>query len=177
MSIDTNSNHTIEIEIGGEKITAEYFESNLDLNFGNNGSWFFKLHDLIVAPYYTVKRLFRNCYYEVYYGFERMFKGYDNVDCFETFLKFTTRYYKILSEYKRSKISYHGAMSKDEWDGIIDKMLFHLYFMDENNVDKELKMNVPEGWIPTCKTSNEIMNKHKDEFFKLFSMYFYDLWD
>ena len=56
-------------------------------------------------------------------------------------------------------------------------MILHLYWMDENNVIKELEKDVPENWSLSLKTTQEIMDKHKNEFFKLFSEYFYCLWD
>jgi enoyl-[acyl-carrier-protein] reductase (NADH) len=67
--------------------------------------------------------------------------------------------------------------SAEEWDNVIDEMLYHLHYMDEENVIKELEKDVPDEWNASHIVVHEIMNKHKEEFFILFSKYFYDLWD
>jgi hypothetical protein len=46
--------------------------------------------------------------------------------------------------------------------------------MDEETVTEELEKNVPEDWHASYKTVGEIMDKHKDAFFELFSKYFYE---
>jgi hypothetical protein len=68
-------------------------------------------------------------------------------------------------------------MTVEEWDAVIDEMLYHLKYMDEETVTEELEKNVPEDWSASYRTVNPILEKHKDAFFKLFSKYFYDLWD
>ena len=68
-------------------------------------------------------------------------------------------------------------MTEEEWNNIIDEMIFHLRYMDEEKVDEELCKDVPDNWIPCVPTIDMITEKHKDEFFKLFSKYFYNLWD
>ena len=106
-----------------------------------------------------------------------MFNDYDSIDRYNTFEKFTERYSKILNDYRKNHWGYPYKVSSDEWDNIIDEMIYHLHYMDEDNVENELCKDVPENWTPTWKTVNEIMERHKDEFFKLFSKYFFDLWD
>lgn len=164
-----------EVEICGEKIKAEYF--TFGSNPSTNQNKALRLWDKITDSYYRIKRNLTDIYWEIRYGFQRMFRGYDSVDIFDTFSKFTDRYYKILTRYKNIKNSHPGTMSEEEWDNIINDMLLHLYYMNEYNVDKELCKNVPDNWIPRHSTVQPIMDKHKDEFFKLFSKYFYYLWD
>lgn len=135
------------------------------------------LWDKITLPLYRFVHKVKNVYWNIRYGFQRMFKGYDNVDVFDTFSKFTDRYSKILAEYRKSHIGYVGTMTLEEWNSIIDEMIFHLYYMNEENVNEELKKYVSNNWIPTLETVSKIMDSHKDKFFKLFSEYFYSLWD
>ena len=163
-----------KVEIDGEEIQAEHLEFKHDFDSLNKS---FNLWDKITIPFYRIKNKLRDVYWEIRYGFQRMFKGYDYVDTFETFAKFTERYYKILMEYKKHHNSHPSNFTEEEWDNIIDDMLRHLYYMDEENVEKELSKNVPENWTVGSKTTYEIMEKHKNEFFKLFSEYFYNLWD
>jgi hypothetical protein len=106
-----------------------------------------------------------------------MFKGYDSVDTFETFAKFRERYLKILTEYRKNHVGYVFEMTADEWDAIIDEMIYHLHYMDEETVTDELEKGVPDDWLASHKTVNYILDKHKDAFFELFSRYFYHLWD
>lgn len=168
--------HKKEVEIAGKKITAKYFESRFNYSPTKRN----KFSDLwfnITLPFYRLKRKIRDIYWEIRYGFQRMFKGYDYVDTFETYAKFIDRYYKILKDYRENLHSHPGTMNEHQWNAIIDKMLLHLYYMDENHVDEELCKDAPDNWIVTLDTSYSIMEHHKNEFFKLFSEHFYDLWD
>ena len=166
--------HILKVKIDGEEIQAEYFEFNHEFN---PFDYSYNLWDKITIPFYRIKNTVRDVYWEIRYGFQRMFKGYDNVDTFETFAKFTERYYKILTDYKKHHNGYPANLTSEEWDNIVDDMLRHLYYMDEENVEKELSKDVPENWTVSSKTTYEIIEKHKNEFFKLFSEYFYNLWD
>lgn len=168
--------HKKEITIAGETITAEYFES--DFKFPDKKqSKFSDIWYTITLPFYRVKRKVRDIYWEIRYAFQRAFKEYDYVDTFETYAKFIDRYYKILTDYRNNMHSHPGTMNEHQWYAIVEKMIFHLWYMDENHVDAELCKDVPKNWLPTLKTSYEIMEHHKNEFFKLFSEHFYDLWD
>ena len=135
--------------------------------------------DTITTPYYRIKHKVRDAYWEARYGFQRMFKGYDCVDTFETFYKFVERYTKILTEYQKKHYGIPGEFidREEEWDAVIDEMLYHLKYMDEETVIDELEKDAPEDWSVDNMLVYEIMEKHKDEFFKLFSKYFYHLWD
>lgn len=133
--------------------------------------------DNICWPFYRIKHWLKDIYYEIRYGFERMFKGYDSVDCFEIFAKFTERYEKILKEYRKYHYGYPADMTVEEWEHVIDDMIYHLHYMDEENVNLELSKGMPEDWTPSSKTVYEIMERHKNDFFNLFSKHFYNLWD
>ncbi len=174
--------HTATAQVGKDTIEAEYF------TFDHSDWWkqkeiktfkdvLEKIWDKITTPLWRVKRWIKDAYWEVRYGFQRMFNGYDAVDTFETFAKFIDRYSKILTEYKKYHVGYCSEMTEQEWEAIIDEMIYHLKYMDEETVIKELERNVPDNWTVGHKTINEVLNIHKDIFFELFSKYFYDLWD
>lgn len=173
--------HFVTAQVGKDTIkNAEFINFSLsdrperEKAFKDKLSYFwYNITSLLRKPKWKIEKL----YWKIRYGFERMFKGYDSVDCFETFSRFVDRYSKILAEYKKNHHGYPIGVSEKEWEDIIDEMIYHLYYMDEDNVEKELCKNMPEGWMPTWKTSEEIMERHKDEFFKLFSKYFFSLWD
>ena len=167
------------VEIGGEIFdqieymdysdSADRFREMMDLKL--------TLWDKITIPFCRIKHIAKDLYWNIRYGFQRMFKEYDCVDTFETYYKFIKRYHKILTEYKKNKYGYPTSMTEEQWDNIIDEMIVHLYYMDETNVTKELEKDMEDGWSPSLETTYNIMNVHKDKFFKLFSEHFYSLWD
>ena len=163
------------IEIDNEIIRAEYFE--MDDNEIKYFDKSFSLMERIEMFFRRMKHRARDIYYEIYYGFERMFKDYDEVDIISLHSKFVERYYKILTDYKNTLHGHPINLTQEEWDNIINDMLKHLYYMDEENVEKELLKGVSKGWIPTIDIIEKVTEKHKEEFFKLFSEYFYNLWD
>lgn len=186
MDIDvsrTNSVSTKEVyhktaHVGRDTIEAEYFTfEHSRLWEPKKMNWLEKLWDVITTPYYKAKWKIDRAYWNCRYGFERMFKGYDSVDTFETFAKFIERYTKVLKELRKSHMGYPMQLTEEEWDNILDEMIYHLYYMDEEHVTDELEMDIPDGWSVSAITVSEVMDKHKDEFFKLFSEYFYNLWD
>lgn len=177
-TVSTREIHTATVKVGQDLIEAEYFIfDHSPLWEPREMKWFEKVCDVITTPYYKARRKITETYWEVRYGFERMFKGYDSVDTFETFAKFIERYTKILTEYRKTHIGYVGTMTAEEWDNTIDEMLYHLHYMDEQTVTEELEKDVPEDWSVSAKTVDQIMEKYKNEFFKLFSKYFFSLWD
>ena len=179
VTVSTENEHKSTVTVGKDTIEAEYFI------FKHSGWWnpkkknvFEKVWDVITTPFWRAKRWIRDTCWEIRYGFQRMFKGYDSVDTFETFAKFIERYTKILTEYRKKHcgIPMEFVDSEEEWDAVVDEMLYHLHYMDEETVTEELEKNVPEDWHASYKTVGEIMDKHKDAFFELFSKYFFSLW-
>lgn len=177
-SVSVNNTHKATVQVGRDVIEAEYFTfKHSRLWDSKKMNWIEKAWDTITTPYYIIKRKVKDAYWEVRYGFQRMFKGYDVVDTFETFAKFIERYTKILTEYRKKHVGYVGTMTNEEWEAVIDDMLYHLKYMDEWTVIQELEKDIPDDWNASLKTVNEVMDKHKNEFFRLFSEYFYNLWD
>lgn len=178
-TVSINEKHYATAKVGRDTIeNVEYivFE-HLNLWESKKKNLYEIIWNIITNPYYKVKWKVKETYWNCRYGFERMFKGYDSVDTFETFAKFIERYTKILTEYRKTHIGYVGTMTEEEWDAIIDEMLYHLYYMDEWHVIDELEKDVPANWSVSAKFVSEVLDKHKDEFFSLFSEYFYNLWD
>lgn len=178
VTVSTNNEHKATVTVGKDTIEAEYH------TFKHSNWWtpkkknlFEKIWDVITTPYYKAKWWIKDTYWEIRYGFQRMFKGYDSVDTFETFAKFRERYIKILTDYRKYHVGYCLEMTEEEWDDIIDEMIYHLHYMDEETVTEELERDVPDDWSASMKTVSEVMNKHKDAFFELFSKYFFSLWD
>ena len=176
--VSTREWHCATAHVGKDIIEAEYiiFEHS-DLLEPRKMSWFEKAWDAITTPYYKAKWKFDRAYWNCRYGFERMFKGYDSVDTFEIFSKFIERYTKILTELRNCHYGYPYDLTEEEWDNVLDEMIYHLYYMDEEHVIEELERDVPDDWSVSQKIVGEVMNKHKNAFFELFSKYFFSLWD
>ena len=177
--VSTREVHYATVNVGNDTIeNAEYYISS-------HSEWFApkemncleKTWDAIESLYYAVKRNVSRVYWNCRYGFQRMFKGYDSVDTFSTFDKFVERYTNILKELRNRHYGYPLDLTEEKWDDILDEMIYHLHYMDEETVIKELEKDVPDDWYASSKTVWEVMDKHKNEFFKLFSEYFYNLWD
>lgn len=178
VTVSTREIHTATATVGMDTIEAEYFTFDYSNPFESEKmNAFEKMWDVITSQYYKIKWKIRNAYWECRYGFERMFKGYDSMDTFEIFYKFIKKYKKVLTEFRNNHYGYPANLTEEEWDNILDSMLYHLYYMEEDNVIKELEKDVPDNWSVSLKTINEVMEKHKNGFFKLFSEYFYNLWD
>ena len=175
-TVSINEIHTATAQVGKDTIEAEYFTFDHSDWFGlNEPKW--TLWDKITMPFWKARRWIVDTYWEIRYGFQRMFKGYDAVDTFETFAKFIERQSKILTEYRKYHVGYCGWMTEEEWDAVIDEMIYHIKYMDEMTVIEELERDVPENWSASYKTVGEILDNHKNKFFELFSKYFYHLWD
>ena len=133
--------------------------------------WFY-----ITLPFHRLKQLYWCIHRNVKFGFQRMFRGFDNADAYEFFSNFVDRNYKLLEHFKKHNWGYPANLTEEEWDNILDEMIHHLYMMDEWNVIESLKKGMPEDYTVDYKSVYEIMDRNKDEFFKLFSKYFYNLW-
>ena len=113
--------------------------------------------------------------------------GYDMYACWETFDWFIHTMREILTyqRYHRngSPVTVDGlneyipdeekrkvltAQNEENWNRILDTMLTLLDEMDEENHSYE---------DMDCHQQQNKMNTSKDDFFKLFSQYFYYLWD
>lgn len=112
-------------------------------------------------------------------------KGYDEYATWETFNWFIDTMKSILPHYKKhmgvplvlegyawDDPSYDEEENVKKWYGIIDRMIELLDLMDERN-EKYLAEEYSKYPLKG-DTEREIA---KNEFFELFSKYFYNLWD
>lgn len=131
---------------------------------------------MITCIPYRIKWKTLDIYRAIKFGFQRMFRGYDNSDVWEFFYNFTDRNYKILNKFICKNNGHPINLTEEEWDDILQEMCKHLYMMDEDNVREYLKTGMPEEWEPAIDSIYEIMERHKNEFFDLMKQHFYDLW-
>lgn len=164
----------IDCEVGGKLYKDVEFKS-LGFHF-NDIKW--NLWDKITLPFYRLRRVLKDVKWSIKYAFERIKDGYDSREVFSLDYNFIWRYKKILKDFRKYNNGIPYGLQEKEWNEILDKMLYHLQYMDENNVEDELQFYVKdekESYTVVGTTIYDIMKEHKDEFFKLFSEHFYSL--
>ena len=150
-----------------------------------------------------LRHFFRELRWELKYAWRRAWFGYDDVDMFECFEMFRRRMIRILEDFINHR---HGLLnlpqeSKD-YNELLKKfpegycddentkliyqtMIFHLQMMDEDYVEKILYGNnvYDEDYQIGCRSIEDhkriysVMRQNKNAFMKLFSLFYYDLWD
>ena len=151
-----------------------------------------------IRPRHFLKRL----RWELKYAWRRAWFGYDDVDMFECFEMFRRRMIKILEDFIKygnallnlPQESEHYDELSNKFPGYLDEeytkliyqtMIFHLQMMDEDYVEKKLYgSNIYDDdykigcrSIEDYKRISSVMRQNKDAFMKLFSLFYYDLWD
>ena len=152
---------------------------------------------------YKLRRFFRELRWELRYAWRRAWRGYDDVDMFECFEMFRRRMIRILEDFIRHG---HGLLNlpqesehynellkrfperyfdEENTKLIYQTMIFHLQMMDEDYVEKMLYGNnvYDDDYEVSCRSIEDhkriysVMRQNKDAFMKLFSLFYYDLWD
>ena len=149
------------------------------------------------------RHFLRELRWELRYAWRRAWRGYDDVDFFECFEMFRRRMIRILEDfinhgngllnlpqesehYKELLKKFSEGYFDDENTKLIYRtMIFHLQMMDENYVEKKLYGNniydddyeVDYRSIGDYKRIYSVMRQNKDAFMKLFSLFYFDLWD
>ena len=100
--------------------------------------------------------------------------GYDEYATWETFSWFTDTMRSVLTNYHKNHCGYPVEMSEAEWDKTIDRMIELLDLMDDGNPKYDEEEY--DGGSGLQRQHTE-MEAAKDEFFALFSKYFYNMWD
>ena len=149
------------------------------------------------------RHFFRELSWELRYAWRRALIGYDDVDFFECFEMFRRRMIRILEDFinhgngllnlPQESEHYNELLEKfpegyfdDENTKLIyQTMIFHLQMMDENYVEKILYGNnvYDDDYEVSCRSIEDhkriysVMKQNKNSFMKLFSLFYFDLWD
>ena len=150
-----------------------------------------------------LRHFFRELRWELRYAWRRALRGYDDVDMFECFEMFRRRMIRILEDFIKHGHSLFSIPTQSEHyeellkrfpDMVFDEehteliyqtMIFHLQMMDEDYVEKILYGNnvYDDDYEIGCrsiedhKRINSVMKQNKDAFMKLFSLFYFYLWD
>ena len=125
-----------------------------------------------------------NGYWSVKYFFQRLFRGYDNVDIFAFDTRLATIIVKRLKEFRKivshvphemiEKCGYTSDMNRDEfeivlaeWKKELDKMI-HAFELTAND-DWNFKCN--------CEGQADVLELKRQRGIKLFAKYYDNLWD
>lgn len=123
------------------------------------------------------------------YRVQRAFKGWAPCDTWNIDCWFMEVMPQMLRYLKENKHSYPVYLTEKEWDNILEYMAFLLDEMDETKCSQQNEIwneyfnsdrSISVDREAALARDEEIANyryKCKDEFFKLFNKYFYDLWD
>ena len=150
-----------------------------------------------------LRHFFRELRWELKYAWRRAWVGYDDVDFFEFFEMFRRRMIRILEEFIKHghglpnlpQESEHynellkrfpkGHFDEEHTELIYQIMIFHLQMMDEDYVEKKLYGNnvYDDDYEIGCRSIEDrkriysVMQQNKNAFMKLFSLFYYALWD
>ena len=152
---------------------------------------------------FKLRHFLRELRWELRYAWRRAWEGYDDVDFFECFEMFRRRMIGILEDFikyghgllnlPRESEHYEellkkfseGHFDEEHMELIYQTMIFHLQMMDEDYVEKKLYGNnvYDDDYEVGCRSIEDhkriysVMRQNKNAFMKLFSLFYYDLWD
>lgn len=136
-----------------------------------------KFIDKITLPFYRIRNILRDAYYNLKYRCQRFIRGYADEDIWNIDSWFLESMKKILPEYLKRNNGHPISVNEDEWHEILVTMKGLLYEMDEDELCKQT-YNRELYEIPS-EVAREIIKEaenNKEEFFRLFSKYFNHLW-
>lgn len=120
-------------------------------------------------------RAFRNAW-------QRATRGYSNSDCWGVDYYLLYLLPSILTTFKKDNNGYPNSVgSMEEWDKILDKMIYHFTaaregyenkYEDKYTISKELR----DKWLNEEHNIQEYKQKHLEEGFRLLTKYFWDIW-
>lgn len=154
--------------------------------------------------YKTKPKIFIEYFFrEIKYAWQRVWRGYDDIDTIECYEMFRVRMIKILESFVHNRNAYlnlpreyerydellkrfpNGYFDEEATDVIYETMIHHLKMMDENHVEKVLfgTCIYDDDYVHVDRTLEdyrrigEITHQNKEAFMKLFSLFYYHLWD
>ena len=151
----------------------------------------------------NIKCFFRELRWQLKYAWRRAWYGYDDVDMFECFEMFRRRMIRILEDFiKHGNGLLNLPQESEHYNELLEKfpegyfddentkliyqtMIFNLQMMNEDYVEKILYGNnvYDDDYEIGCRSIEDhkriysVMRQNKNAFMKLFSLFYYDLWN
>lgn len=152
---------------------------------------------------YSLRYFVKQLRWELRYAWRRAWLGYDDVDMIECYEMFRRRMIKILEDFTHNGHAYlnipnesqnykellkkfpEGYFDEEHTEIIYETMIYHLRMMDEDYIEKQLYGSCvcDKNYEIGCRTIKDrkrianVMMQNKNAFMKLFSLFYYDLWD
>ena len=113
---------------------------------------------------------------KVKWRYQRFIRGWADEDTWDIDWWFIKTLSPMLKKFKEDNDSNPFKFSEEEWDTILDNMIYYLEGMNEEGAVKQLYGEGANLTVDDYKEISNHMTHSKEEFFKLFTQYFYDLW-
>lgn len=126
---------------------------------------------------FKIKIKIRSAAYAIKYFFQRGFRGYDDRAWFDIDYWFMETMAKLLRKMAKDGSGFPLEFKeRNEWVAILNRMAAYL---DKMNYEEEFDKcyNETDDVTKAWEMADTIINERKEKFFKLFSDYFYNLWD
>ena len=107
---------------------------------------------------------------------QRFIRGWADEDTWDIDWWFIKTLSPMLKKFKEDNDSHPFKLSEEEWDKILDNMVYYLEGMNGEGAVKQLYGEGANLTVDDYKEISNHMTHSKEEFFKLFTQYFYDLW-
>ena len=107
---------------------------------------------------------------------QRFIRGWADEDTWDIDRWFIKTLSPILKKFKENNDSHPFKLSEEEWDTILDNMIYYLEGMNEEGAVNQLYGEGANLTVDDYKEISNHMATSKEKFFELFVQYFYDLW-
>lgn len=149
-------------------MTQDVFEMKL--------SWW----DKLTAPVHRLWWRICDCWKDLGYRRQRFKRGYASCDVWELRSWFVNTLRPMLEDLRVHHTGCPDELTDEEWEAILGKMIKLLAIMDvwDDSAAKEC-LGIPDDCF-TCETEkqiNDIKQNATEQFFTLFSKWFWDMWD
>ena len=107
---------------------------------------------------------------------QRFIRGWADEDTWDIDWWFIKTLSPMLKKFKEDNDSNPFKFSEEEWDTILDNMIYYLEGMNEEGAVNQLYSDGANLTVDDYKEISNHMAESKQKFFELFVQYFYDLW-
>ena len=107
---------------------------------------------------------------------QRFIRGWADEDTWDIDWWFIKTLSPMLKKFKEDNDSNPFKFSEEEWDKILDNMIYYLEGMNEEGAVNQLYGEGANLTVDDYKKISNHMATSKEKFFELFAQYFYDLW-
>lgn len=108
--------------------------------------------------------------------YQRFIRGWADEDTWDIDWWFIKTLSPMLKKFKEDNDANPFKLSEEEWDTILDNMIYYLEGMNEEGAVNQLYGEGANLTVDDYKKISNHMATSKEKFFELFVQYFYDLW-